>query len=74
MRMNESQPRQQCEMCRRQEMQFHNRAKQLPDDYCTAMAYVPMQSDTTVYDDMKALCQGTLFPCLDKPFKRGCRQ
>ncbi len=37
-----------------------------------AMAYVPMQELNTVYDEEDALCQGTLFPDLDKPFLRGC--
>ncbi|HAX84492.1 MAG TPA: hypothetical protein DCY15_08685 [Ruminococcaceae bacterium] len=46
----------------------------LPDDPVVAMAYVPFQTDTTTYDEMKALKIGTLFPVLDKPFKgRGMR-
>ena len=46
----------------------------LPDDPVVAMAYVPFQTDTTTYDEMKALKAGTLFPVLDKPFKgRGMR-
>ncbi len=36
-----------------------------------AMAYVPMQSLNVVYTEEDALCQGTLFPDLDKPFHRG---
>ena len=32
------------------------------------MAYVPMQRFTQVYDTEKGLCQGTIFPELDKPF------
>ena len=40
----------------------------LPDDPVAGMAYVPMQTDTTVYDDNKALAEGTLFPVLNKPF------
>ena len=40
----------------------------LPDDPMVTMAYVPMQTDTTMYDDGKALMQGTLFPTLNKPF------
>ncbi|MCR4616391.1 MAG: spore coat associated protein CotJA [Clostridiales bacterium] len=35
------------------------------------MMYVPFQTDTTVYDDMKALEEGTLFPVLNKPFMAG---
>lgn len=40
----------------------------LPEDPVVAMAYVPFQTDITVYDEMKALTVGTLFPVLDKPF------
>lgn len=36
-----------------------------------AMAYVPMQELNTVYAEEDALCQGTLFPDLDKPFLTG---
>lgn len=39
-----------------------------PEDYSVAMAYVPMQTDISVYDEMKALEVGTLFPVLNKPF------
>ncbi len=46
----------------------------LPEDPVVAMAYVPFQTDTTTYDEMKALKIGTLFPVLDKPFMgRGMR-
>lgn len=39
------------------------------------MAYVPFQKFTSVYDNMTALNNGTLFPELDKPFtgKRNTR-
>jgi len=40
----------------------------LPDDATVTMAYVPFQLDTEIYDDMKALEEGTLFPILNKPF------
>ena len=40
----------------------------LPDYPVVTMAYIPMQTDTTVYDDNKALMEGTLFPVLNKPF------
>ncbi len=33
-----------------------------------AMAYVPIQSLNVVYTEDDALCQGTLFPDLDKPW------
>lgn len=39
-----------------------------PDDTVVAMAYVPFQLDTTSYSAEKALCEGTLFPVLNKPF------
>ncbi len=72
MRMNERQAPA-CEMCRRQEFQFRRSEQPFPDEFSVAMAYVPVQTDTTVYDEMKALCQGTLFVVLDKPFMRGCK-
>ena len=72
MRMNER-PAPTCEMCRRQEFQFRHSEQPFPDDFSVAMAYVPVQTDTTVYDEMKALYQGTLFVVLDKPFMRGCK-
>lgn len=43
----------------------------LPDDPVTTMAYVPYQTDTEMYSDEQALCSGTLYKNLDKPFKRG---
>lgn len=44
----------------------------LPSDYIVAMLYVPMQTDTTMFDEMKALECGTLFPVLSKPFAGKC--
>ena len=47
------------------------------DEYVVAMAYVPWQYFTNVYEPDKALETGTIFPELDKPFLRGgrgCRQ
>lgn len=41
----------------------------LPADTAVAMAYVPFQTDTTTFSEMQALTCGTLFPCLNKPFK-----
>ncbi len=72
MRMNERSVNG-CEMCRRQEVQFRRSEQPFPDDCSIAMMYVPMQTDTTVYDEMKALCEGTLFVALNKPFLRGCK-
>ena len=43
-----------------------------PECAPVAMAYVPFQENTELYDDCKALERGTLFPCLDKPFLGGC--
>lgn len=44
----------------------------LPADYTVAMLYVPMQTDTAMFDEMKALECGTLFPVLSKPFAGKC--
>ncbi len=44
----------------------------LPSDPAVAMLYVPMQIDTTMFDEMKALECGTLFPVLSKPFAGKC--
>ncbi len=44
----------------------------LPSDYAVAMLYVPMQTDTTMFDEMKALECGTLFCVLNKPFAGKC--
>lgn len=46
----------------------------LPANTVVAMLYVPMQTDTTMFDEMKALECGTLFPVLNKPFAgKRCR-
>lgn len=34
-----------------------------------AMAYVPFQKFGMLYDEVKALDNGTLYPDLDKPFR-----
>lgn len=41
--------------------------------FALAMAYVPWQQWNQTYELKKALCAGTIFPELDKPFygKRG---
>ena len=44
---------------------------ELPKKISPTMMYVPFQTDTTVYDEMKALEEGTLFPVLNKPFMAG---
>ena len=43
----------------------------LPDCPVAAMAYVPFQTDKSMYPEDIALNKGTLFTELDKPFKRG---
>ncbi len=40
----------------------------LPEDTVVTMAYIPFQLDKTSYSAEKALCEGTLFPVLNKPF------
>lgn len=44
----------------------------LPADYAVTMMYVPMQTDTSMHEDMQALECGTLFPVLYKPFAGKC--
>lgn len=44
----------------------------LPANFTVAMMYVPMQTDTSMFDEMKALECGTLFPVLNKPFAGKC--
>lgn len=41
---------------------------EFPNDTVVAMAYIPFQLDKTSYSAEKALCEGTLFPVLNKPF------
>ena len=43
----------------------------VPDDMVTTMAYVPFQTDKTMFDTEIALSKGTLFTDLYKPFCRG---
>ena len=43
----------------------------LPEDAAVTMAYVPFQLNTARYADDEALCRGTLFTSLYKPFLRG---
>ena len=42
------------------------------DSMPLAMAYVPIQGFGVMYEPEKALCRGTVFPDLDKPFL-GCK-
>lgn len=50
---------------------FFDGISALPADAAVTMAYVPFQLDTARYDDEEALCTGTLFVDLNKPFLRG---
>ena len=50
----------------------HGTISPLPANPVVAMLYVPMQTDTTMFDEMKALECGTLFPVLNKPFAGKC--
>ena len=40
----------------------------LPSNPAVTMAYVPFQLDKTAYSPEVALCEGTLFKTLNKPF------
>lgn len=44
----------------------------LPANPVAAMLYVPMQNDTTMFEEMKAFEYGTLFCVLHKPFAGKC--
>lgn len=43
-----------------------------PVNTAYAMAYVPFQQSGEVYACDRALTRGTIFPCLDLPFLKGC--
>lgn len=44
----------------------------LPSHPVPSMLYVPMQTDTSCFDDAKAFECGTLFTVLNKPFSGKC--
>lgn len=44
----------------------------LPDNATVTMAYIPFQTNRSIYDPATAFCNGTLFPVLDKPFLGCC--
>lgn len=44
----------------------------LPETMTVTMAYVPFQLDPASYTAEEALCKGTLFKELNKPFKGRC--
>ena len=50
----------------------HGSVTPLPTNPVVAMLYVPMQTDTAMFDEFKALECGTLFPVLNKPFAGKC--
>lgn len=50
---------------------FFSAMSALPKDVGVTMAYVPFQTDLSVYETSDALNAGTLFKCLNKPFLRG---
>ncbi len=62
-----------CEGCPQPEGKF-------PESTPIGMAYVPFQKWEKTYDVNIALCRGTIFPSLDKPFigeeavSNGCRK
>lgn len=43
-----------------------------PMNTAYAMAYVPFQQSGEVYTHERGLARGTMFPCLDLPFLKGC--
>ena len=46
--------------------------QECPDDMpALAMTYSPWQQWEAVYEPEVALCRGTIFPSLDKPFLKG---
>ena len=49
-------------------MDFCKNLEMAQDILPLALATVPMQPWETPYDAATALKQGTIFPCLDKPF------
>ncbi len=51
---------------------FSRSVSPLPANFAVAMMYVPMQTDTSMFDEMKSLECGTLFPVLNKPFAGKC--
>ncbi len=51
----------------------HRSVSALPCNPALAMAYVPFQQAGEFYGCEKALCSGTIFPCLDLPFMGCCR-
>lgn len=53
------------------EEKFNNQPQisALPDQVVVGMAYVPYQNPKEIYSAEQGMSCGTLFPCLNKPFK-----
>ena len=50
-------------------MQDTHQKNDFCDQFPVAMAYVPWQQMTSIFEDLeKAYCYGTIFPELNKPF------
>lgn len=60
-----------CASCSTADPSVYTGLSKLPKNPVSAMAYVPFQIDTCMYEADKALSRGTLFPDLDKPFLGG---
>lgn len=50
---------------------YCNDLEKMPYETVLAMAYVPFQTELITYTSAEALCNGTLFPELDKKFYGG---
>ena len=46
---------------------------EMPADDVLAMAFVNVQHINSVYDNETGFSNGTIYPCLDKPFMPGGR-
>lgn len=66
-----AQPPEMVESCPEDNATEYTGISKLPCNPVTTMAYVPFQTNTTMYTAEKALCAGTAFPDLDKPFLGG---
>lgn len=62
--------------CRANEEKFDTSCacpkSRFPANTSLAMAYVPFQQSGEIYPCERALSRGTVFPCLDLPFLKGC--
>ncbi len=67
--MNTTKP---CTCCKPEKETADCEKTALPCVMTTTMAYVPFQLDLSHYEPSEALCKGTLFSDLYKPFKGRC--